>query len=225
MIDPYKKLNPASRLWRADRFRKSRFHDQKGNLLPADQLRYLPLNTWYTLRRVLLDKRPESPWLAFNAIARLESLLRPEWSMVEFGSGASTHWFAQRVSAIRSIEHNPAWHERVRPTLPGNVIYELRTGDDYANLDEVEDGSLDFVVVDGIKRDQCVRSAIPKLRAGGWLYLDNSDTDMTIEDGEMRVTERSLRAGVADRGGHIEQATGLLVGNMIPVQWTLAQFD
>jgi hypothetical protein len=42
-------------------------------------------------------------------------------------------------------------------------------------FEELQDGSLDFVVVDGHYRQACIRAAIPKLKMGGLLLLDNSN--------------------------------------------------
>lgn len=41
-------------------------------------------------------------------------------------------------------------------------------------IDEQPDGSLDLVLIDGRCRPACVRHAIPKIRPGGWLVLDDS---------------------------------------------------
>ena len=44
-------------------------------------------------------------------------------------------------------------------------------------IDRFEDSSFDLVVVDGRARPACIRHAVAKIRAGGWLVLDNSDRD------------------------------------------------
>lgn len=42
-------------------------------------------------------------------------------------------------------------------------------------IDEVSDESLDFVLVDGLARSWCALAAIPKLRPGGLLVIDNAN--------------------------------------------------
>jgi predicted O-methyltransferase YrrM len=110
----------------------------------------------------------------------------------------------------------------VAPGLPVGVRYELRDPGGYRDLSEYVDGSLDLVVVDGILRDECVQAAVPKLRPGGWLYLDNTDKDMTIENGSMRRAEAALRSAVRERDGSLEQHTGLTVALFSTHQWMLA---
>jgi hypothetical protein len=138
----------------------------------------------------------------------------------------STPWYARRVQYLHSVESDPVWYARVAPMLPTNVRYELR--DErivYTDLSDYEDGSLDFAVIDGDYRGACARAVIPKIRAGGYVFLDNSDKDMTVPRGEVRLAEAALRAAVKQRGGRIEQRTGVAVGLLVANQWMLVGFD
>jgi hypothetical protein len=49
--------------------------------------------------------------------------------------------------------------------------------EEFSSLDGVEESELDMVIVDGAARWRCVENALPRVRRGGWLYLDNSDAD------------------------------------------------
>jgi hypothetical protein len=178
---------------------------------------------WWTVRRRALGRLPELPWLTFDAVARLDALLQPEWRMIEFGSGMATKWYAARVAHIHSIEDSAEWYERIAPTLPANARYELRRGEEYWDLSDYDDQSLDFGVVDGRRRDRCMDALIPKIRRGGYVYLDNSDKDMQIEGEGLRHAEAALRVAVRERSGALEQASGLTVGQLVTHQWTLAR--
>jgi hypothetical protein len=202
---------------------KTRLHDEKENLLPLTQLRYLPRNVHLTVRRRLMGALPDLPWIPFNAIERLEACLRSDWRMIEFGSGMSTAWYARRVAYVHSIESDSGWYQTLANTLPGNVRYELRSGPRYWDLDEYEDRSLDFAVIDGIARDQCVNAVLPKLRSGGWIYLDNSDKDMTVSNGHVRLAESAIRQAARAPGGEVLSATGLTVGMLVAQEWLLAR--
>ena len=68
------------------------------------------------------EDAPERPWLTRESIGILDRLLRPEDIGIEFGSGRSTAWFAQRVKRLRSVEHNPVWHARVARQLASGEI-------------------------------------------------------------------------------------------------------
>jgi predicted O-methyltransferase YrrM len=90
----------------------------------------------YASRCLSLYERPPSdflaeakPWMCFPAIEQLDRLLRADSTVFEYGSGGSTIYFAQRVREVVSIEHEPAWHQRVQAELNRrqltNVRYEL----------------------------------------------------------------------------------------------------
>ena len=131
----------------------------------------------------LFGYRPKVPMISYRARRQIEHILSPESRMVEFGSGNSTRWFASRVSFLLSVEDLPDWYEHVQQQLEerriANVKHVLRSAETYADLSDIEDGSLHFALVDGTDREGCVRAVVPKLKSDGWLYLDNTDKDMT----------------------------------------------
>ena len=56
---------------------------------------------------LLYERRhPDLPWLTREAVDFLASWLQPSDHGLEWGSGRSTVWLAQRVSRLVSIEHN-----------------------------------------------------------------------------------------------------------------------
>jgi len=53
-----------------------------------------------------------------------------------------------------------------------------RSFESYARqADAFPDGYFDLVLVDGRARPSCIKHAVPKVRLGGWMVLDNSDRD------------------------------------------------
>jgi hypothetical protein len=78
----------------------------------VDLARYFPA-WWSSLdnnRSPILDKQP---WIAFAAIRFLESILRKDMRVYEYGSGGSTLFFAARVQEVISTEHNKDWYLKV----------------------------------------------------------------------------------------------------------------
>jgi hypothetical protein len=128
-------------------------------------------------------RHPADPWLTSRAIEFLSQWLRPTDVGFEWGSGRSTLWFAKRVKHLTSIEHDPAWYEIVQSRLKlqqlDNVQHRLLALQDGADstyvhaIDTIENGSLDFVLVDGRLRAFCVLAALEKLRPGAILVIDN----------------------------------------------------
>lgn len=54
------------------------------------------------------------PWMSKDEAALVTSYLRPNMSVLEWGAGGSTIYFSPMVRKWESIEHNPAWADRVR---------------------------------------------------------------------------------------------------------------
>jgi len=138
------------------------------------------------VEKIYRRRNPNLPWLSPQANEFLQGWLKPSHTGLEFGSGRSTLWFARRVAALTSIEHNPEWYDRVSRMLKAdrlaNVNYQLHTKEEAAPdgqpayvraAQSIPANSLDFVLVDGIYREQCMLAALDKIRPGGILILDN----------------------------------------------------
>lgn len=147
--------------------------------------RYSHITPTYVVDRVRLKvferRNPDLPWLTRDMIAFLSSWVRSSDEILETGSGRSTIWFARRSKRVISIEHDPGWHRYVcdRFRLEGleNVEYYLAT-DEEAYLDpicSIPPGTLDIALIDGVFRDRCALAAIPALKSGGLLVIDNSN--------------------------------------------------
>jgi hypothetical protein len=137
-------------------------------------------------------RHPEEPWLTPRAVRLLDSLLLPSDRGIEWGSGRSTRWFARRLRHLISVEHVKVWFETVNGQLASegiaNVDYRLIPPDEgptaatggprspYVRVvDEVEDGSLQFALVDGYAREFCANAVLDKLACGGLLVVDNAN--------------------------------------------------
>ncbi|HMD90217.1 MAG TPA: class I SAM-dependent methyltransferase [Anaerolineaceae bacterium] len=133
---------------------------------------------------------PQEPWLTPTADLMLETYLLKTDVGLEFGSGRSTLWFARHVAHLTSVEHNPVWFERISRQIKdaglANVNYCLKPRQpddgqegltsDYVKVSgDFADDSLDFVLVDGICRSACAMRALPKIRPGGLLVIDNAN--------------------------------------------------
>jgi len=139
-------------------------------------------------RQMLYERgHPDAPWLTPEATRLLGRMLLPSDRGLEFGSGRSTVWFAERVSHLTSVEHDERWYAEVSGRLKeralSNVDYIL------APLDELDgrgggsgyaraalafaDSSIDFALIDGAYRDHTARYVLPRIKPGGMLIIDN----------------------------------------------------
>ncbi|NUM53380.1 MAG: class I SAM-dependent methyltransferase [Candidatus Hydrogenedentes bacterium] len=136
---------------------------------------------------------PGAPWLAPGAVCFLDAWIQPHHTGFEWGSGRSTVWFSRRAARLTSIEHDEKWFRRVQQKLRANScggvehrFVVVTDSNPLAYIDaiaEVEDASLDFVLVDGLSalRDSCALAAMPKVRAGGILIIDDVHRYMPSE--------------------------------------------
>jgi len=146
----------------------------------------------YVVNR-LLDMRyqasnPTHPWLTPDSIHLLEALIKPTDVGVEYGSGRSTQWFAKRVANLISVETSDQWFGMVSKKLDDNnvmnVDYRFVDGntlnndhlDDYVQaIQEQDDCSIDFALIDAVYRDHCAYHALSKIKTGGLLIIDNAN--------------------------------------------------
>jgi len=169
-----------------------------------------------------------APWLSPTSILFFKKYLEKDMVGAEFGSGSSTLFFAPRISKLYSVEHNEEWYHLINEKLTGlncsNVDYrfvvqndksdfvddvfdleekrdfEIRR--DYVNyfraLNDIQDHSLDFAIVDGRARTECCNEILPKIKKGGILILDNSERKRyelvfeQLKDYEMYETTNGL---------------------------------
>lgn len=139
---------------------------------------------------------PWEPWLTREAIGILERRLTKTMKLFEFGSGASTIWYAKRCLFVDAVEHDPVWSRRVSRAIVDsgirNACVFLESPDnEYAaylasareNLESrgPKFGPYDVVVVDGRERVRSVRIAAPNVPPGGLLVLDNAERERYAE--------------------------------------------
>ena len=149
----------------------------------------------YLWRRVVQhrfqSRYPQTPWLTESAIRLLDGWLNPADRGFEWGSGRSTCWFASRCAHVTSVDHHKQWYDTVTKQLKDaglsdKVDYrwiecELTGADEpeshayAAVIDEHPDETFDWILVDALMRETCMRHAIPKLKSGGLLILDNAN--------------------------------------------------
>jgi predicted O-methyltransferase YrrM len=167
--------------------------------------------SWLTRPRRLLarlrywvwEKRnPDKPWMCPGTIAFCQSKLSGSMKALEFGSGRSTLWFATLVGHLTSIEYDESWYQqiaqRLREAGAKNVDYRhvplghprlepersaYQPVPDYvAVADSFPDRGLDFVVVDGHYRTNCIRHVLPKIAPGGYLLVDDIDRWPSLDE-------------------------------------------
>lgn len=144
------------------------------------------------------------PWTSPASIEIFKKSLNKNHIGFEWGSGSSTFFFAKRIKELISVEHNQQWYQKVSQQIQQanlsnvhlkfiHVQYPEKHLDKdgfqvaatpsqveaykeyYSFIDQYPDNYFDFILIDGRTRVQCGKHAIPKLKPGGMLVLDNSE--------------------------------------------------
>lgn len=135
---------------------------------------------WESLRTMKpqsLDGKP-LPWVTYSFISFLESRLNNTMILFEFGSGSSTHFYANKVKKLYCVEHDDLWFKKVSQDLPNNVylyFQELEYGGDYAKKAISSNIKFDVIIVDGRDRVNCIINSIEALSENGVIVLDDSE--------------------------------------------------
>ena len=118
----------------------------------------------------------EIPWFTYPALECVEQWDLSSKRIFEFGTGHSTIYWSRCAMEVVGVESDPEWAARIEGRVGANTRLLVESDKiRYAKRLMEEGGDFDVIVIDGIKRFQCVDPAITRLRPGGVIILDNSD--------------------------------------------------
>lgn len=124
---------------------------------------------------------PGLPWFTRDAVKVLDLYLKNTDVGLEYGSGRSTIWIGQRVGKLTSVEHEEKWFDSIKKELVKRKLKNVelilkKEKQEYIRVvDKTTREGLDFIIVDGLWREDCANYSITKLKPGGVLILDNSE--------------------------------------------------
>lgn len=172
-----------ARVLRPDATRKTRLHTSNGRLClqPFD----LALALGTTVLRHASGRLVDLPWIAFPASRFLEGRIAGA-VVFEYSVGSSTVWYGRRALRLYAVEDDRVWFETVSRRTRGMSNVRLRLAEDedryVRSIDEVPEDGFDVISIDGSFRRKCLERAVDRLRPGGILVVDNTDT---TEGGEL----------------------------------------
>jgi predicted O-methyltransferase YrrM len=185
------------------------------------QLRHLPRSLGMKMATRLFGTHARTPGWPYTAMSALARVIQPDWRVLEFGSGWSTLWLADRCAEVISVESSPVWAafvDKKAEDCVGAVRVIQRELEDYADTGEFADGSVDLCVIDGLVRDQCFESALRVVRSGGYIYLDSSEPDNDPlaypGPGRKEAVQRMMWQTATETGGELREYRGLIVGEV-----------
>lgn len=122
---------------------------------------------------------PNLPWLTKDSIYIIENLISKKDRMLEFGSGRSTIWFSSIVNSLTSIESDKKWYLKISDEIKNlnqSEILHLTKENEYISfIKQLEDKSLDIVLIDGAYRETCANKILKKMKSNGLLIIDNAN--------------------------------------------------
>lgn len=103
----------------------------------------------------------------------MASKLTPASSVLEFGAGGSTRWFAERCAQLLSVETSAEWAHMARESCR-DIVCNLRVQNNANGAHAV-----DLVLVDSVwkNRDADARIGWSLLKSGGWLVFDDAQRE------------------------------------------------
>jgi len=117
------------------------------------------------------------PWITYPALDFLVERLNKSLEILEFGSGNSTYFFAERAKQVTTIEHNIEWYNKLKENIPDNVTLLLVNSDNYFEPLSIINKKFDIVFIDGIQRVECCQLAMEYLKADGVIVVDDSERE------------------------------------------------
>jgi hypothetical protein len=132
------------------------------------------------------------PWYTYPAIDFLAQRNYQTKSVLEFGSGQSTFWWASRAKSVLSIEENVDWLTKIRSQVPNNVemrhiMPDIRMLTEFMRF---RDTKFDVIIVDGNLRRQATALSFEYLKPGGALILDNAEGFGLFEEIKSRACKK-----------------------------------
>lgn len=123
------------------------------------------------------------PWYTYPAIELLRHRSYSGRTILEFGAGQSTRWWAERAAHVVSFEGDPDWHRELSADLARNVeLHLVPVSDAAACVSEVErilkdraGARFDVVVIDGLWRFELIATAVNVVSSDGVIVCDNSE--------------------------------------------------
>jgi hypothetical protein len=121
------------------------------------------------------DGRP-LPWATYSFIEFIKARLGADWTVFEYGAGASTLFYASRVARVIAVEHDADFAKSLRLELPENVeLMERELGAGYIQAVDNLLVAPALVSVDGRDRVACVGAAEACLAPAGVIVLDDAE--------------------------------------------------
>jgi hypothetical protein len=123
------------------------------------------------------------PWYTYPSIDFLKYRSYSEKTVLEFGGGQSTLWWASRAKNVVTLEGDKQWYQSIKNRMPSNVdLNYVSMKDPKSNTDDVRrvlaakpSKSYDVIIIDGLYRFEMIEIALQFLAEDGIIICDNAE--------------------------------------------------
>jgi hypothetical protein len=123
------------------------------------------------------------PWYTYPAIDFLKDRNYAGKTVLEFGGGQSTLWWAAHAASVVTFEADRAWHDRIKSGMPPNVDLNLVPREN-GKQDAFHVSNMlatkpyqhyDVVIIDGLTRGDLFDIASKYVAPNGIIICDNAE--------------------------------------------------
>ena len=123
------------------------------------------------------------PWYTYPCIDFLRQRSYEGKTVLEFGGGQSTLWWAHRAKNIVTFEGDQDWYDKIKGSMPANVDLFLVSMDSpdrcVSEVNKILDagnyGKFDVIIIDGLFRFQMIDIARKAMADSGAIICDDAD--------------------------------------------------
>ena len=172
------------------RLRRDRLHDERNNSISFKDLKYIFLSGIDKILENFNSDLRVLPIINYSAIKFFSKYLNKEMSLLEYGSGKSTKWYAEKVKTIVSVEDNKEWYLKVKNYLTKFKINNVKqvfakNPEEYLKCYEkynLKISDFNVIIIDGSYRNKCAEMIIEEENLKNTvIYLDDSDKCWSID--------------------------------------------
>lgn len=135
----------------------------------------IPVDYWVGTQTVEL----KIPWITPESICTLETFIRSEHKVLEFGAGGSTLYFSQRCHSVLSFETLPDWYTHMKKLVEGSNVelHSVSTLEEISNVIGPNKFDISLVDICNISRYDLARLSRDWVKPGGIIIVDNYSAD------------------------------------------------
>jgi hypothetical protein len=123
------------------------------------------------------------PWYTYPSIDFLGYRDYSDRTVLEFGGGQSTLWWARRARQVVTLEGDPGWYSEIKQRMPANASLHLvsmasrdeNVADVRRALEAQPQSTFDVIVIDGLYRENMIDFAQQYLSDDGIIVCDNAE--------------------------------------------------